>query len=479
MIREDASQAAAAAAAAAAATARSDHERRVGGPPARQRWLGLARAVWGSTALLALGVLVASIPGYVLVARQGNYVGLVVGAPVGVVHILDVASALTSIASALVCLALAGVLVWRKLDDGMALFVSFYLLAYGVVMAGPMERLDTLIPGSLALNDNVLQPLLFVSPTVTLLVLFPNGRFVPAWTRWLVPLSIAWTPLIVYTSLQGWTDLGNVLVWWPAGVLTLLTVGAALYAQVYRYRRVSSQTERQQTKWAVLGLVWWSVLVVAEGVPYVLLLNWPPSAALPWWVPHLDLIWWLSVDIVPVTLAVAVLRSHLFDIDVLIRRTLIYGTVTAILAAIYFAVVLGAQSVVQAVTGETGQQPIFIVASTLLVATLFNPLRGQLQATIDRRFYRRKYDAARTLAAFGQTLRSEVDLAQLSEQLVAVVEETMQPASVALWLRSSHLHADGREWWDAERGNKQTSSPVADVPDPQELPSAVATRRGR
>jgi hypothetical protein len=208
-------------------------------------------------------------------------------------------------------------------------------------------------------------------------------------------------------------------------------------------------------------------------------LNWPRSAALPWWVPHLDLIWWLSVDIVPVTLAVAVLRFRLFDIDVLIRRTLVYGTLTAILAAIYFAVVLGAQGVVQTVTGQTGQQPVFIVASTLLVATLFTPLRGHLQAKIDRRFYRRKYDAARTLAAFSQTLRSEVDLAQLSEQLVAVVQETMQPASVSLWLRSSLLQADGREWWDAERGNKQTSSPVAVVPDPKQPPSAVATRRGR
>jgi hypothetical protein len=127
------------------------------------------------------------------------------------------------------------------------------------------------------------------------------------------------------------------------------------------------------------------------------------------------------------------------------------------------------------ITGQTGQQPVLTVASTLLIAALFNPLRRGLQAFIDQRFYRRRYDAARTLETFGQTLRTETDLAELSERLVAVVQETTQPASVSLWLRSSHPHADGREWWDAERGTTQTSSPVAGVPDPQEPPSAVAT----
>jgi hypothetical protein len=417
-----------------AAATRSDQQRSAEEASMSPRWLGLARAVWVGTAILALGVLVASIPGYVLVASRGDYAGRVVEASAGLVHVLDLAGALASFAAALVCLALAGLLYWRKPGDGMALFVSFYLLMYGIVMAGPLEKLDALVPGSSSLALNILQPLLFMGPTVALLALFPNGRFVPRWTRWLVLLAIAWMPLIVYTSLHGWTNLTNWLVW-PAGVLFALTVGAALYAQVYRYRHVSSRTERQQTKWAVSGLLLWILLNVVEGVPFLMFLSLPPGTALPWWAPISSLIWWLSLNIVPLTLTVAVLRYRLFDIDVLIRRTLVYGTLTAMLGAIYFAVVLGAQAVVQALTGQTGQQPVFIVASTLLVAALFNPLRRRLQATIDRRFYRRKYDAARTLAAFGQTLRSEVDLAELSEQLVAVVQETMQPAHVSLWLR--------------------------------------------
>jgi hypothetical protein len=141
-----------------------------------------------------------------------------------------------------------------------------------------------------------------------------------------------------------------------------------------------------------------------------------------------DALIWMPISL---GIGIAILRSGLYDIDVIIRRTLVYGALTAILAAVYFGVVLGAQSVVRAITGQTGQQPVITVASTLLIAALFNPLRRGLQATIDRRFYRRKYDAARTLETFGQTLRTETDLAQLSEHLVAVVQETMQPARVS------------------------------------------------
>jgi hypothetical protein len=422
------------------AAARSDQPRSAN-TPAPPRWLGLARVVWLGTALLALSVFIASIPGYVLVASRGDFSGRVVEAPVGPVHVLGLAGALASFTSGLVCLALAGLLFWRKPSDRMALFVSFYLLAFGTVMAGPLERLDALVPGSAALALSTLQPLLFTWPTVALLALFPNGRFVPSWTRWLLLLAIPTMPMVLYVPIQSWLPPANWLVWF-FGIYVLLTVGAALYAQVHRYQRVSSQTERQQTKWALSGLLLWCLLVGVESAPYVMFMSWPLSAALPWWVPTLSFIWWLSLDIVPLTLTVAVLRYRLFDIDVLINKALVYGSLTAMLAAVYFAVVLGAQAAVQALTGQTGQQPVFIVASTLLVAALFNPLRGRLQAAIDRRFYRRKYDAARTLAAFGQTLRSQVDLAQLNAQLMAVVEETMQPAHVSLWLRPTPRRAD-------------------------------------
>jgi hypothetical protein len=324
----------------------------------------------------------------------------------------------------------------------MALYVSFYLLAFGAVLAGPLEMVDTLLPGASAVATNILQPILFTSPTIALFALFPTGRFVPLWTRWLVLLSIVSTPFVVYASLGNWA---NLIALSPAATLIFLMIAAAVYAQIYRYLRVSGQNERQQTKWSVSGLVLWILVTGVSTVPYILLQIRPSRTALPWWVLLATPIWWLSLDIVPVTLTVAVLRSRLFDIDAVIRRTLIYGVLTAILAAIYFAIVLGAQRVTQAVTGQTGQHPVFIVVSTLLVASLFNPLRGRLQAAIDRRFYRRKYDAARTLERFAASMRSEVDLSQLSASLLNAVDEALRPTHVALWLHPQPRLPDERE----------------------------------
>ena len=138
---------------------------------------------------------------------------------------------------------------------------------------------------------------------------------------------------------------------------------------------------------------------------------------------------------VPFVFGTAILRYGLWDIDVLINRTLVYGTLTAILALVYFGLVVGLQFLLRELTSQVASSPLIIVGSTLAIAALFQPLRRRIQSAIDRRFYRRKYDAAKTLAHFSAILRDEVDLNQLSEQLVEVVEETMQPVHVSLWLR--------------------------------------------
>jgi hypothetical protein len=150
--------------------------------------------------------------------------------------------------------------------------------------------------------------------------------------------------------------------------------------------------------------------------------------------------------LIPVSVGIAVLRYRLYDIDVLINRTLVYGTLTVLLALVYFSLVIGLGSLVRLFTGQLSQSPVVIVASTLVIAALFHPLRRRLQAIIDRRFYRRKYDATRILAAFSVTLRNEVDLNQLREELVAVVQETMQPAHVSLWLRKPQQVEKHNPW---------------------------------
>ncbi len=138
---------------------------------------------------------------------------------------------------------------------------------------------------------------------------------------------------------------------------------------------------------------------------------------------------------IPLTLGIAILRDRLWDVDVIIKRTLVYGTLTFILACVYAGLVMALQVPVHMLTEQAAENPLVVVGSTVVIYALFQPLRRRIQSVIDRRFYRRKYDAARTLEAFSATLRNEVDLSQLSEQLVAVVQETLQPTHVSLWLR--------------------------------------------
>ncbi len=137
----------------------------------------------------------------------------------------------------------------------------------------------------------------------------------------------------------------------------------------------------------------------------------------------------------PIAIGVAILRYRLYEIDLLINRTLVYGSLTAALGAVYFGGVATTQAIFRALTGQQEQPQLAIVISTLLIAALFNPLRRRIQGFIDRRFYRSKYDAAKTLEAFSAKLRDETDLDALSDELVGVVRETMQPAHVSLWLR--------------------------------------------
>jgi hypothetical protein len=150
---------------------------------------------------------------------------------------------------------------------------------------------------------------------------------------------------------------------------------------------------------------------------------------------------------VPISIGIAILRYRLYEIDLVINRTLVYGALTTTLALVYFGGVATIQAIFRALTGQEEQGQFDIVVSTLVIAALFNPLRRRIQAFIDRHFYRRKYDAAKTLEAFSAKLRDETDLDALSEDLTSVVRETMQPAHVSLWLRpdSAPRRSEGPE----------------------------------
>jgi hypothetical protein len=198
-----------------------------------------------------------------------------------------------------------------------------------------------------------------------------------------------------------------------------LAAAVSLFVRLHR----AGFEERQQIKWFAYAA---SILIIGAHLTF----------------PIPDMMWIRSVGFalyiggivgLPMAVGIAILRHHLFDIDHIINRTLVYGSLTALLAGIYFGGIILLQWLFVALSG--GGSTLAVVASTLAIAALFNPLRSRIQSFINRRFYRRKYDAAKTLEAFSAKLRDETDLDALSEDLVSAVRETMQPAHVSLWLR--------------------------------------------
>jgi hypothetical protein len=264
---------------------------------------------------------------------------------------------------------------------------------------------------------------------VLFFLLFPGGRFVPRWTRWIG---------VVFLAFQIPTDLvPNLYSRSPAleSVQGLVFVGflvIIVWSQIYRYRKVSAAEQRRQTKWVVFGTTVAIAGLFVVVLPFSLFLTWPGGdQPLVLLVINTGLA--LSMLLIPLSIGVAVLRSRLFDIDFVINRTLVYGPLTAMLVLLYVVCVVSLQYAFRTLTGQESQ--IAIVASTLAIAALFNPLRRRIQSFIDRRFYRRKYDAAKTLETFSAKLRDETDLDALRDDLTSVVRETMQPAHVSLWLR--------------------------------------------
>jgi hypothetical protein len=323
------------------------------------------------------------------------------------------------------------VIFWRRADEPMAFYTSLTLVLFGTFAADLTTAAD---PDPILALVGLFAVIASWVAIANLLYIFPDGRFVPRWT---LLLSIIWLPLVTmpvmavlyFPSLLPYVDPSQ----WPPIIQVLLPIvllGGGVYAQVYRYRHISSLTQRHQTKWVVFGLVvGTTMLILLNDVPYTLtpqlmengtltrLLSFSLSA--------------VAVMLMGATIAIAILRYRLWDIDVVIRRTLIYTILSTVLALVYFGSVLVFESVRPTFWGEHSQ--IETILATLLLTALVAPLRRAIQNEIDRRLYRRKYKAEQVVAALSARLQREVELERLRNALLHAVAETWQPAHVSFW----------------------------------------------
>lgn len=414
----------------------------------RGRSLILARATWALVVALTWGVFIASVPahwGQLLIISDEPQMWLQVS-PAQERALLDLGISIGTyavymLAAQIVVAAgfygLSLLIFWRRSDDGMAIFVSLAAMLYGTTSVPIGQALaGQTLPAWRVLVD--LMNSVGWGAGLVLFYLFPDGRFVPRWTRWPAVVVAIWVsawPFLPALNPDQWAFP------WPF-VTKTAWYATGIAAQLLRFMRHSTPITRQQTKWAVFGFTAAFTGFILFNLPVMLYspLQELGLARLVYILVGYPALGLLPTLLAPLSLGLACLRYRLWDIDLVINRGMILSVITTVLAAIYFASGLALQGLFQALTGQ-GQSEIATAVSTLAIGAAFQPVRRRAQMVIDRLFFRRKFEAEKTLAAFSATLRDQVDLHQLTERLAAVVQETMQPAHVSLWLAPSRDRA--------------------------------------
>jgi signal transduction histidine kinase len=410
----------------------------------RGKWLMLARAMWLIVGALAIGLFFAAIPAEYRQLQLGcptpacASIGGV--APVELSLLVNLGLSPEFFAAygialelilGLVFIVVAILIFWQKSSDHQALFVSFALLLFGT--ATQTFTLSALVAAHPAWGLIVGSLHFLGSASFSLfLFIFPDGRFVPRWTRWVALVWIAW--LFPRYWFPDWPPTGSA-TWlaWTNLVIWLGALGSAVYGQIYRYRRVSNWVQRQQTKWVVFG--------IALGLAVFLTVNIAVSAVVP--VPTSAgefttlmvgaALMNSALLLIPLSIGVAVLRYHLFDIDILINRTLVYGVLTVSVVGIYVLVV-GYLGVLFRTAGGQGQLAISILA-TGLVALLFQPLRDRLQRGINRLIYGDRDDPYAVLSRLGQHLEATLAPEAVLPTIVDTVKESLKLPYTAITLK--------------------------------------------
>lgn len=418
----------------------------------RWNWRLSIRIAWLVFALALLVILIANIPTFFQYASVVCSLSDVGNCPaeqftpayVQVLKQLHLAVALAQGGLATLCVTvcvlyyLLGLWIfWRRSQSRMALFVSLLFVVFG--STGLLSfNLPAQTPSLFLLLTQYIGLGLMWPAMLVFFFIFPTGHFTPRWT-WAV-----FVPFFVVTMLTSFPATAPLV---PGVVLFLATL-LPIVVQIYRYVRVYNAVQQQQLKWFAFGLSIAFLLVLIQGILQARLAD---SPEVVFWYQLFNGPFWLVLWLLLLpSIGIPILRYRLWDIDTIINRALLYSSLSILLVALYVGLILASQALVHSISGSSSQPPLVVVVSTLLIAALFQPLRHRLQSMIDRRFYRRKYDAAKVMATFGRALHNEVDLVRLRERLIVVVYETMQPSHVSLWLcpptrtKASPLSPDDR-----------------------------------
>lgn len=327
---------------------------------------------------------------------------------------------------------LGGVMFWRRSHDWLAIYSSLTYLLFGMFY---VPVLSALVRADYAWRTPVVTIIgLAASCALMFCFIFPDGRFIPRWMRWVAAGWGAWIVLLIlYVP-------ANPFNWPPAlylGMFTLMGLFAS-GAQIYRYLRVSSPAQRQQTRPFIFGVSLSLMAFVVFNFDFIARL-WPAvrQPGMPLLIYNIvSLPAYLILVFLPgIAVVVAILRYRLWDIDFILRKTAAYSLLTASLSLIYIGAVLVLLAIFQRVAPQL-RSALVVSLATIVIAALFAPLRNTIKSAIDQRFYRERYDAEATLSAFGAQARSEVDLSALTAKLIAAVNDAMHPAHITIWLRS-------------------------------------------
>jgi signal transduction histidine kinase len=390
------------------------------------------RVVWWLSFILAAVIFVAALPEY-----QGKFTGqlshaVLVNPTVTSIILIGLAG-ITSLISAVFSLWLAWLLFRRSGTQAIVMLVSFTLILYAVVLSGPLEFWMRSVDGATGSLLRI-QALALSLPLVSLMIVFPNGRIDPRASIGLFWLGLIWSVVILLVPESN-LDLSAGV---PAPILSILAVGylillaGAFYVQFFRYRHLYTALEQEQARWVLFGFGMWAVYLVLSSVPYFWLSSQPVGQPAPWWVPISELFWWLSTAILPATLFVSVAKARLWNIDVVINRTLLYASMTLVVLVVYGGVVG-----VMGLAFRSSSNLLIPMLATGIAALLFNPLRQRFQGNINRMMYGDRDDPVAVLAQLGANLETTGSPEAALQGIVETVSRALKLPHAAIELKDA------------------------------------------